>query len=137
MPKKDATVYIIDVSPISAIGLRENLSYFSKEKPVIGSLVYAPIRKQEVLSVVTNIKSPTEHKSELRSASFSIKKGDFSNWYQIADQRIFSAVEKISQIHCSSVGSVMNNLIPNFVFEDPETFTFTPQKEPLVEGISV
>ncbi len=65
---------IIHVIPFAKGLGRETLSYFSAEPIVLGSIVTVPINKRAVSGMVVSCESAEHLKSEIKSASFELKK---------------------------------------------------------------
>lgn len=50
------------------------LSFYSKDDIELGSIVYATLRKERILGVVIDVSSITEHKNDIRTQTFQLKK---------------------------------------------------------------
>ena len=66
-------MYIVTVIPIGRGIFKEELSYYSREKLVLGTIVKAPIRSKNIFVLVTKIEEVKREKSRLKRLSFGIR----------------------------------------------------------------
>jgi len=111
-------MFIIEVIPISRGITKETLSYFSAERISPGSLVSVPLRKKTVNALVVSARDARDAKSEIRGSDYEMKKiGEFKSEKFLSESFIKSAIA-IADFSVSSVGSVLNFLIPKITLEN-------------------
>ncbi|MDO8565133.1 MAG: hypothetical protein Q7R67_00705 [bacterium] len=126
MPKGKALskTYLVEVMPISKGGTQGLLSYFSSIKILPGTLVKVPLRNSLTTAVVLNTKSAVSAKSDIRRASYALKK--------IARKDIFagglssaflSAVQETATYYATTPSALLLLLLPKMLLEEPELWT--------------
>ena len=70
----DGGIYIVSVYPLSRGAGKDQLTYFTAKRVSPGALVSVPIRNKTTDAIVVSVRSAHISKSELKAASFSIKK---------------------------------------------------------------
>lgn len=111
-------MYIIEIIPIARGIGSDTLSYFSNKEIAIGTIVDVPIRKKMVHGIVISIKNAHEMKGEIKSADFSLKKIDKIKSTNFFTKEFIETVSKVSTYYSTSVGSVLNILVPKYILEN-------------------
>lgn len=110
-------MFVIEVIPIAKGIGRETLSYFAADNIPLGSIVEVPVRSRKLPALVIRKRNAHEIKSEIKSASFAIKKVGklkFSDFFLPA---FIEASEKMAAYSAATTGSALNALIPKAVLE--------------------
>jgi primosomal protein N' (replication factor Y) len=115
-------MHIIEVTPFSKSIRNDSYSYFSSKPIKIGSIVTVPLRNRNVKGLVVSSRSGKELKSELRSKDFSIKKVRGISKDIFLRAEFIKAVEETSEYFATSVGAVIESVIPKIVFEEIDKF---------------
>ena len=67
------TMFLLEIIPFIKIKGAETLTYFSSQKPAIGSLVLIKVKNSEVKGLVTEVQALKEHKSEVKASKYALK----------------------------------------------------------------
>ncbi len=111
---------VIDILPLSRGIFRESLSYFTgDEKVLIGSIVSVPVRKRQILGLVTNIRDPRETKVEIKSNEFSLRKMAKLKGNAFVLPEFIQAAEDTACYFASGVGVTLANFLPKAILESP------------------
>jgi len=65
---------VVNVIPISRGIRKETLTYFTSKKVSVGALVSVPLRKKTVHAVVLSVEDASRRKTDIKKASYGIKK---------------------------------------------------------------
>jgi len=115
-------MYIIEVTPFSKSIRNNSYSYFSAKPIEVGSIVTVPLRNRSVKGLVVGIKSGKDVKSELRSQDFAIKKIKGVSKDIFMRKEFIDAVDETANYFATSVGAVIESIIPKVVFEEIDKF---------------
>ena len=111
---------IIEVSPMAKGISRETLTYFTAEDILPGAIVEVPVRNRTVTAFVLSSRDAHHLKSEIKSASFTLKKlGKLKSSHFFLPSFIECA-RATSPYFVSYTGAVLNALIPKVVLEYAE-----------------
>ncbi len=116
-------MFIIECLPFSKGLNKESLSYFGPKYLEPGSLVKVNIRDKSVPALVLESRDATEIKSEIKSAGFSLKKISAVTAKPFLQKEFLEAVKQTAEYFVSTRGSVLSQLIPPFVLENPDTLS--------------
>ncbi len=105
-------MFVIQVIPLIRATKIDTLSYFSSVEYAIGTFLTIPIRGKEHLAIVTEVKSVAHSKSNLKSASFTLRKIPEQSPRSSVPTNIKTAAEKLAKIYPSSVGALLYQLLP-------------------------
>ncbi len=119
MASETRELSIIEVIPIVKGLTKPTLSYFTRDKFEIGNFVTVPIRKGRAQGIVVSIKNAKEHKNEIRSATFALKKIAKSASKLSLSDNFIKAADLTSIFYATTVGSILGALIPKIILEDP------------------
>jgi primosomal protein N' len=108
---------IIEVSPIAKGISRETLSYFTAEEIQPGAIVEVPVRSRNLPALVISSRSAHDHKAEIKSADFTLKKVGKLKFSHFFLPSFIESVQKTSPLFVSQTGQVLNALIPKSLLE--------------------
>jgi len=115
-------MYIVEVTPFSKSIRNDSYSYFSSKPIDVGSIVTVPLRNRNVKGLVVDCKSGKNLKSELRSSDFAIKKIKGVSKDIFLRKEFIKAVEETADYFATSVGAVIESLVPKIVFDEIDKF---------------
>ncbi|MES2087505.1 MAG: hypothetical protein V4467_00775 [Patescibacteria group bacterium] len=120
---------LIEVIPIARGIGKETLSYFSNADIPNGSLVTVPVRKRLISGLVVSSHDAQEEKSSIRSSDYQMRKvGEFKS-ESFLSENFMKAAKSIADFSASSIGSVLNLLIPKTILEHaPEVKANNPKQ---------
>lgn len=111
-------MFVIEVIPIAkSVGL-ETLSYFSKDKVPLGAVVSVPLRKKMVKGIVTEVKTASDMKTEIKNASFALKKLDKIKSSEFFSKAFMDTIDVTAQYFATSSGSVLDILVPEYILKN-------------------
>ncbi len=125
-------MYVATIIPLKKGSFKEELTYFSAQNIPLFSIVKVTLRGKEILGLVVNIESASELKTEIKTASFNLKK-----ILSVKEQTLFrkeyleSAIE-ISNYFVSKKSDAVSLLIPNVFKEDYDKIVKFENKSHLV-----
>ena len=122
-------MFIIDCLPFSKGLNKESLSYFGAKYLAPGSLVKINIRNKSVSALVIESRDATEIKSEIKSASFQLKKISGITTKPFLQKEFLEAVKTSAEYFASNPGSVLFHLIPAFILENPNILSILKEEK--------
>jgi len=111
-------MYIVTVIPIQKGFQKENLTYFSPEEIVLGSIVSIPIRSKTVDAIVINVENARDLKFDLKKADFQLKKIISVKGVSPFSPLFFNACEKMKDYTVSNTGTIIKALLPSIFLEN-------------------
>ncbi len=126
-------MFIVECLPLSKSLTRESLSYFSSVRFEAGSLIKIPLRNKSVHALVLEWREVTENKSEIKSASFSMRKINLE--LNSKDSKPFlkrgfiEAVQLTSEFFACKTGALLGQVIPSFFLENQKILQATENKK--------
>jgi primosomal protein N' len=122
MKEKTGTQHVVEVIPLVRGLPKSSLSYFSSEKPELGSFVNIKIRNSEAFGLVTRVIPAQEVKTELKNSIFALRK--LSNTSKSSSNSLNSAfmeaVGYMSLYYALPIGNILGALLPKAMLESPE-----------------
>lgn len=103
---------IIKVIPFSKTLRRDYLTYFSKEKIAVGSIVSINLRKKTVPGLVIGSSPGERQKSEIKASDFALRKVKKVYKQSIFSKSFVMAAKATSEYYATSTGAVLNSLTP-------------------------
>ncbi|MEI8337613.1 MAG: hypothetical protein WCF92_00525 [bacterium] len=103
-------MFITSIIPIGRTILKDALTYLSKEKIELGSVVSIPLRAKKGLGIVVSSKDASELKSEIKDLDFKIKKLDGKVEVHI-DPSFIEAAKKFAVFSATFPGAVLGCFI--------------------------
>jgi len=122
--------YVVEVIPIVRGLPKATLSYFTREKIALGSFVKISIRNTRGYGLVTKVVDASTVKSDLKSSTFILKKLEVVDGDTGFSQGFINAVTKTANFYATSVGNILNAVIPKVLLESRELMG-TPFKDTL------
>jgi primosomal protein N' len=110
-------MFVIDVIPIAKSGV-ETLSYFTAQEVALGSIVSVPLRKKMVKGIAVNVRKAADMKSELRNATFALKKLDKVKSTEFFSKAFMGTVEAAAKYFATTAGSVLDILVPEYILKN-------------------
>lgn len=108
--------YLVETIPVSKSASPKPLSYFASMKLVRGNMVRVPVRNTLTEAVVTSCRDVSKMKSEIRGASFQLKKirtTDISN--TTLPVGLLEAAEEVAKYYGTSAGTILYSIIPSIL----------------------
>jgi primosomal protein N' (replication factor Y) (superfamily II helicase) len=118
-------MHIIDCVPLKRGIGREVLSYFSKEPIPLGSVIGITVRGKRSHGLVINIRGADEARTELRKASFSLKKLTSAAHRQIFSEQFINACKQTADFAATTTGSIIAALVPATILNDQKLSVHT------------
>lgn len=109
---------IIEVIPIKKGNTLGTLTYFTSQDIYIGSIVSVPVRNKKIKGIVVDVKKAQEIKSEIKKAGFTLKKIEKIKAKNFFTQSFTQALAHTSDYFVGSMGSTINTLVPDYIFEN-------------------
>lgn len=111
-------MFVIEVIPIAkSVGV-ETLSYFTAQEVPLGALVSVPLRKKIIKGIVTEIKPALDMKSEIKNASFALKKLDRVKSSEFFTKPFMDTIDATASYFATSPGSVLDILVPEYILKN-------------------
>jgi primosomal protein N' len=132
-------MHIIEVIPIARGMGAETLSYFCPEPMPLGTLVSVPLRSKKIQGVVIAVREAVQLKSDLKQASFSLKKisaEDAKKARPFFSKEFMNAARHTADYYAASVGSVLSALVPELILAKTDMLRIEPPSLPLPESSS-
>lgn len=120
---------ILEVIPIARGINKDTLSYFSGSDIPIGSIIKVPLRKRVVPALVINARDVEDIKSEIKNSSFALKKIEKVKFTNLLTKNFVDATEITANYYVSTIGLVLNSIIPKTLFENIEKIKL-PEENP-------
>lgn len=103
-------MFTVSVAPIQRGVLRDELSFFSRERVSPGSVVSAPIRGKMVPALALSCRDVREEKLDLKSATFSLKKLGAAAPRRLFSEDTMRALASTAHFSITSTGAVLAQL---------------------------
>lgn len=110
-------MYILTVIPLSKGIQKDELTYFSAKEIDVGSIVRVPMRSKTIDAIVINKEDASTRKSDLKNASYELKKIESSKGKPPYKESFFKACEKMAEYTGATTGSVISALLPAVLIE--------------------
>lgn len=123
----NSRMFIIDCLPFSKGLNKESLSYFGPKYLEPGSLLKVNLRGKNISALVLESRDATEAKSEIKSANFQLKKISDFTAKPFLQKEFLEAVKETAEYFVASSGSVLSQLIPAFILENPSMLSVIPK----------
>lgn len=113
-------IRLVTVAPIARGVNAETLTYFTARDVKEGMLVSIPLRSKKTPALILAVREATIEKTDIKSASFKLKKIGESKGYVLSPSFI-RAVEKTARHFAARTGAALESLVPNTVLEETPT----------------
>lgn len=115
-------MYVLDVIALAPNSPAAPLSYRSKERHGVGTIVTIPLRRQSVRGIVVGVADVREQKAMLKSADFALAKSVTKADGTFAKPLVDACV-RIAEYHAVPIGSVIHTLLSDTIAIDiPRVF---------------
>lgn len=111
-------MYIIEVIPISKSIGSDSLSYFTTKLVYLGDIVDIPLRNKSIHGIVISIKKAEDIKSDIKKASFQLKKIEKIKGSAFFEKSFINTVSEIADYYATTTGSVLNILVPEYILSN-------------------
>ena len=109
---------IITVIPLSRGIFTDHLTYFSSVSSIeIGSLIHVPLKTKTIPAVVILIQDAQAAKTQLKQASFSIKKVEKTKSYPIFTPNFIKTANETADYFATNTSSILRSLIPKNILD--------------------
>lgn len=120
MKDKKETQYVVEVIPLVRGLPKDSLTYFSADKPAVGTFVNIKIRNAETFGLVTRVIPAREAKAELKQSAFALKKLSGPSQDFFLSKAFIEASRYLSDYYAVPMGNILGALIPKMLLESPE-----------------
>ncbi|OGI74688.1 hypothetical protein A2740_02520 [Candidatus Nomurabacteria bacterium RIFCSPHIGHO2_01_FULL_43_16] len=128
---------IATVIPLKKGTWKENLTYFTAQDVVSGSIVTIPLRNKKILGLVMSVENAATAKSNIKSMSFNLKKISEVKERSIFLKEYFDSAIETSRYYAGNKNNAITVLIPAIMRENYDTIAkFASQAEMLPSGKS-
>lgn len=112
-------IKIVNIIPIAKGILQEKLSYFTDKDVGPGALVIVPVRKKDVLAIVSSIESTKSIKAALKKSGLRLKKIKSVKTSSFFLPEFMEACAEIAKYFVSPVGAVIKDFMPQDMQKNP------------------
>ncbi len=135
-------MYIIECLPITKVSKLETLTYFSATPFESGSLIKISVRGSVRPALVIESRRAEEHKAEIRSADFALKKIDSPRFDHFLTKEFLAACKETAKYFSSTPNGIISHLLPVLVLQNPKLLThgmknWTPEGSRQKEKVEV
>jgi primosomal protein N' len=103
-------MFVLEIIPLSRTAPPHPLSYRSREKVVLGTIVSVPLRKKTVPGLVVGSVPVREAKAELKTASFSLSRSATEH-IGVLPAGLITAGKEIAAYYATTLGAVLSALL--------------------------
>lgn len=122
-------MYVIRVIPVAKSILKEELSYFSKKKYDLGSLVEIPVRNKKMYGIVHKVEPARNLKAELRGSSFELKQlKESAKVNKLLSPTFAKVAEKLALYHAHPLSMMLDAIVPRKILHNFEKIPEAVQK---------
>lgn len=108
---------IITVAPIARGGLKEHLTYFTKNPVEVGALVVVPIRSREVPALVLDIREVSDMRSAIKLSDYAVRKITRARPRRVWNNAFLKATEDTASFFAQSLGETLLTLTPKAIVD--------------------
>lgn len=116
--KPTPVMHIITVIPLTRSKVADELSYFTSSEVTIGSIVSVPLRSKNIHAIVTQVRPAENLKSEIKDASFQLKKLGKVKTTAFFPASFIEACKILAEYYATTIGSVIDTLISDVLMEN-------------------
>jgi primosomal protein N' (replication factor Y) len=121
---KESEPKVVEVIPILKGLPKPALSYFYRGIVQEGEFVEIEVRKSKTLAVVSKVRDAREMRSDLRGATFALKKLAKRTADLGVSRSFVLAAERTGSFYAASTGSVLGSVIPKLFLTEPDLLCF-------------
>jgi primosomal protein N' len=119
-------MFVVQVTPLIRGTQLEALSYFSTTEYPLGSFVSVPIRGKTQPAIVTDSRPVTSSKTELKAATFSLRKLPHQEDPVALPPILRETAEALAGIYPASTGALLYALLPPDIRNGSQAFPDSP-----------
>lgn len=128
-------MFIVTVLPLMRGGFVDELSYYSKETYPIGAILSVPIRNSTVQAVVISTKDVQDKRSEIRSATYALKRlPSQKDAIDGLTTPFIKTVGALAREYTFSRSGILSALLPTHIRDGDVALPHTPNYESEVPG---
>lgn len=110
-------MHVVSVAPLTRSVPGSELTYYSKEKLSVNTLVSVPLGRQTLMALVITSRPLKEAKSAIRGGTFELKKVDQVLARPFFSEAFFRATMETAYDHALPVADILRTLTPKFFLE--------------------
>lgn len=114
---------IITVIPLTRSKVADELSYFTASEITVGSIVSVPLRSKSIHAIVTGVRSATDLKSDIKDASFQLRKLGKVKTTAFFPPAFMEACQVLSEYYATTIGSVIDTIVADVLMENAHKIT--------------
>lgn len=111
-------MHVITVIPISKSKISGELSYFTSTNVPIGAIVSVPLRSKNIHAIVTSINTVEDVKSEIKNASFQLKKLDKIKANSFFPAHFIVSSKFLADYYATSIGTIIDSIVSDSILEN-------------------
>jgi primosomal protein N' (replication factor Y) len=116
-------MHIITVIPLTRSKVGDQLSYFTSSEVTVGSIVSVPLRSKNIHAIVTDIRPAAQLKSDIKDASFQLKKLGKVKTTAFFPATFMDACKTLAEYYATTIGAVIDTLISDTLMEQAAKIT--------------
>ncbi len=109
-------MYVVEIIPITKGVPQDTLTYFTSKPVAKGALVEVTVRNKIVPGLIVSVRDAINEKTDLKAASFSIKKIGNNISSSIFTEEFLEAIQKTADYFAGTVGTTLKTLVPAVAF---------------------
>ena len=121
---------IIEIIPIARNARVETLSYFTSENPPVGAVVDVPLRSKVIHGIVAAVRPVAQMKSDIKNASFSLKKIEKVKARDFLSPALISAAQEEADYAATSLGAALKGMVHESIFAESGRLMIVNKAEP-------
>lgn len=129
-------MFIVECLPLKTSSYRDSLSYFSAKSISAGALVNIPIRGKIKPAIALRSTPIEESKSEIKSATFSMRKISSVAATSFVDEDFMRGVHEAAFYFATTSSSILLHIIPAFITNNPKLLQYIKNKSKIEKPIS-
>ncbi len=106
---------IISVIPLDKAKIASELTYFTSSDVPVGAIVSVPLRSKKIQAIVTDSKPAADYKSEIKTATFEIRKLDEVKATLFFPQSFIEACKILADHYATTIGAVIDTLVSDSI----------------------
>ncbi len=129
-----AELQIVEVVPITKVGNKETLSYFTAQAVAPGAIVEIPLRNKLVAGLVVSTAPAADLKSALRHADHKLKKIKRIRSAQLLAPAFLAAAREAADWQAYPLGALLTSLLPQILLDQATKLAPPPPAAPTGES---
>jgi primosomal protein N' len=109
---------LLTVIPLTRQKVAETLSYFTASEIPIGAIVSVPLRSKSIHAIVAESRPASEMKSDLRSASYQIRKLSKVKATAFFPATFMDTCRTLSGHYATTIGAIITAVTPDIILEN-------------------